>query len=324
MPRRVDRKPLDLGHIDLNLLEPLQALLEERSVTRAADRLGRSQPAVSASLARLRTVFSDELLSRVGNRYELTPLAEQLKPRCAAALASLGRVFGRDDAFDPSASYRAFRLAVSDYGSALVGRHASAILARAAPAASLRFQPMAAAIIEHAPEALRPLDGAILPLGFITDVPHVQLFEDRWVCLSWADHDIVGNELSMGHLAAMPWVVSYGTQTSFTPAVRQLQLLGIDPHVQVVVDGFLSIPSFLVGTDRVALIQERLIPCLPHPEQLRVWPCPFDAVPISESLWWHPMYDDDPEHRWLRHVLVDAGRRVTAGTVAAAGAGGAS
>ncbi len=123
---------MNLASVDLNLLEPLIALLEERSATCAAIRTQRSQPAVSASLARLRQVFHDELLRRVGNRYELTPFAEQ-PPACLEALASVHRVFDSGAPFDPSASRRTYRFAISDYASALIGLYIAEMINAAAP-----------------------------------------------------------------------------------------------------------------------------------------------------------------------------------------------
>src|SRR3954466_7494989 len=113
--------PVNIASLDLNLLVSLDALLQERSVTRAAARMGLSQPALSASLARLRRHFGDELLARTGNEYRLTPLAAQLKPRVRLALEGVERVFTAQPEFDPSESTREFSVLLSDYASALLG-----------------------------------------------------------------------------------------------------------------------------------------------------------------------------------------------------------
>ena len=175
---------MNLASVDLNLLEPLIALLEERSVTRSAIRTQRSQPAMSAALARLRRIFDDELLRRVGNHYELTPVAEQLLPACLDALASVHRVFGRSAAFDPSESRRTYRIAISDYASALIGPHIAEMINAAAPRAGVEFAPILRTLLDLAPESLRPYDGLILPHGYLTEQPHLDLFSDRWVLLA--------------------------------------------------------------------------------------------------------------------------------------------
>ena len=99
---------MNLGRLDLNLLVALDALLQQRSVTRAAAQMGLGQPALSASLARLRRHFGDELLHRVGNEYRLTPLAVELRARTAVALSGVDRVFSAQPSFDPASSTREF------------------------------------------------------------------------------------------------------------------------------------------------------------------------------------------------------------------------
>lgn len=105
---------MNLASLDLNLLTSLDALLRERSVTRAAQRMNLSQPALSAALAKLRRHFGDELLTRSGNSYILTPLAVQLVDRCALALADIERVFSATADFDPAACEREFTMLTSD------------------------------------------------------------------------------------------------------------------------------------------------------------------------------------------------------------------
>src|SRR5688500_10858331 len=122
-----------LRNLDLNLLPTLDALLRERNVTRTAEQLGLSQPAVSASLGRLRRHFGDELLHRTGNRYELTPLALQLRSRTESALHGVHRVFDASPEFDPGASDRQFTLMISDYAMAVFGERLISRLATDAP-----------------------------------------------------------------------------------------------------------------------------------------------------------------------------------------------
>jgi len=303
---------VNLASVDLNLLEPLIALLEERSVTRSAIRTQRSQPAMSAALARLRRIFDDELLRRVGNHYELTPVAEQLLPACLDALASVHRVFGRSAAFDPSESRRTYRIAISDYASALIGPHIAEMINAAAPRAGVEFAPILRTLLDLAPESLRPYDGLILPHGYLTEQPHLDLFSDRWVCLTAADNPAVSDELTLRHLGELPWVLSYGDDAAIIHPVRQLRVLGLNPRVEVKLEGFMAVPSFVVGTNRVCIVQERIVALLANADAVRTWPCPFDATPLCESFWWHPNREADPEHIWLRSVISSAGARVGA------------
>ncbi|GLZ55778.1 LysR family transcriptional regulator [Actinomycetospora sp. NBRC 106378] len=294
-----------LVNLDLNLLLSLRALLAERNVTRAAAALGLSQPAVSAALARLRRHFGDELLTRVGNRYELTPLAVRLVDRTEAAVAGIERVFSAAPDFDPAATTREFTLLVSDYATTVLGAPLAATFARAAPAARLRLCPHRPEDIVGAADRLRAVDGLFIPHGFIDDLPFLDLYEDHWVVLVAASNPRVGDTVTLDDLAALPWVTVYHRPTAFTPAAQQLRAHGIEPRAQVVVESFHPIPELVAGTDRVALVQGRLAARLRPDDGVRALPCPFTTTPLVEAFWWHPMYDADPAHRWLRALLAE-------------------
>ncbi len=312
---------MNLANLDLNLLLPLDVLLRERSVTRAAARLGLSQPALSSSLARLRRHFGDPLLTRVGNSYQLTPLATQLRGRVETALSGVERVFASEAVFDPATSRREFRILGSDYLMAVLGGRVGRLLADRAPGVRLRFEPHTPAIVEGAPDSLRGVDAVALPHGFLSGLSHLDLFADTWVCVVSADNPHVDGPLTMDHLRRLPWVFTYLSATAFTPAGLQLQLLGIEPRVQAVVESFLALPYLVAGTERIALVQAHLAGSITATGELRVLPFPFEAVPLVEALWWHQVYDDDPEHAWLRAVFAEAGRALDAGDREAAAAG---
>ncbi len=297
-----------LGSLDLNLLVSLDALLQQRSVTRAAAQMGLSQPALSASLARLRRHFGDELLTRVGNQYRLTPLAVQLKDLARVALSGVERVFTAQPGFDPSSSRREFSLLVSDYVIALLGGMLSRLLAEEAPHARLRFATNTPEMVDRAEQVLLGADLLVLPHGFVTDLPHRDLYRDEWVCLAAADNPRIDGPLTVENLQTLPWVVSFHGPTASTPAARQMRMLGIEPHVQVVTENFLTVPALVAGTDRIALLQRRLIDLLPLDVGVRALPVPFDAAPLVQAMWWHPVYDHDPEHGYLRDLVERAAR----------------
>ena len=300
--------PVDrmLANLDLNLLVTLDALLRERNVTRTAEALGVSQPAVSAALARLRRHFGDPLLARAGNRYQLTPLAAQLLALTEPAIAGVRRVFDVTPDFDPSQVEREFTIISSDYAATVLGPLIARRLAAAAPGVRLRFQQTTPYTVDNAHDTLRTADGLLLPHGFLIDIPFLDLYEDQWVCIVSTDNVLVGSSLTLELLAALPWVVLYNLRTAFAPATQQLKMLGIEPRVEVVTDGFLPMPFLVAGTRRVALLQKRLAALLAIPAGVRVMPCPFDVVPLAEAFWWHPIYSNDPAHIWLRGVLAEA------------------
>jgi DNA-binding transcriptional LysR family regulator len=173
-----------LSRLDLNLLVSLDALLTERSVTRAAERLHLSQPALSASLARLRAHFNDPILARTGNTYELTPLASRLSEHTAAALDAARRVFESQAEWDPGESNREFAIYGSDYSVSTTGRRVSEIAAERAPGVRFRFMMHNPQIIEDAVNRLRGADALLMPHGFLTDLPFTDLWTDDWVIIA--------------------------------------------------------------------------------------------------------------------------------------------
>jgi DNA-binding transcriptional LysR family regulator len=302
-----------LANLDLNLLVSLDALLTERSVSRAALRLGLSQPSLSASLARLRRHFRDDLLARVGNQYELTPLAAQLAEQTASALAAVTRVFASEPDFDPAASEREFTVLISDYAITVLGPALAALLPQA-PHVRLRLHQAAIPVVNAAAQTLRDVDAMVLPHGFLSDLPSQQLFTDRWVCIVAENQPGIGDKLTMADLEELPMVVAHHEPASYTPAGKQLSMLGVQPRVQLVAETFLALPFLVAVGNSVALIQERLAWQLAPAVPVRILPCPFDVAPLIEALWWHPMYDRDAGHRWLRQLFTEAARAVHLGT----------
>ena len=304
--RRRYRAAVNLASLDLNLLVSLDALLQQRSVTRAAAQMGLSQPALSASLARLRRHFGDELLTRVGNEYRLTTLAVQLKELTRIALSGVERVFAAQPEFDPASSTREFTLLVSDYVVAILGDTVAELLAEEAPHTRLRLTPHSPAMVERADQVLLTADLLLLPHGFVSDLSHRDLYRDEWVCVVAAGNPVVAEGLTVEDLETLPWVATYHGQTASTPAARQMRMLGIEPRVQVVNESFLTVPALITGSDRIALLQRRLVDQLPLDTGIRALPVPFDAGPLIEAMWWHPVFDDDPEHAYLRDLVLRA------------------
>jgi DNA-binding transcriptional LysR family regulator len=294
---------VNLASLDLNLLVSLDALLQQRSVTRAASQMGLSQPALSASLARLRRHFGDELLTRVGNEYRLTPLALQLRDLARLALSGVERVFTAQTEFDPASSTREFTLLISDYGVAVLGDTIAALLAEEAPHARLRLTANTPSAVDRADQILLSTDLLVLPHGFVSDLSHRDLYRDEWVCVVSSDNPAVEDELTVEHLETLPWVVTFHGPTAATPASRQMRMRGIEPNVQVITENFLTVPGLVAGSERIALLQRRLVELLPLDIGLRALPPPVEVGQLVEAMWWHPVFDDDPEHAYLRDVV---------------------
>ncbi|MGF0258149.1 LysR family transcriptional regulator [Rhodococcus erythropolis] len=303
----------NVANLDLNLLVSLDALLQHRSVTKAARQLGLSQPALSAALARLRRHFGDELLYRVGNEYRLTPLAAELRQRTRLALEGVARVFSAQPEFQAVDSTREFTVLVSDYGLTVLGDTLTRLFTDAAPRARLRFRPTGPDLVGRAEHTLLGTDLMLVPHGFVTDLPHHDLYRDRWVVVASTDNVHIDEVLTVDDLVTFPWVVVFHGQTASTPATRQLRMHGIEPHIQVVTESFLSVPNLVAGSNRIAILQERLVQLLPLDAGIRTMQCPVDIGELVEAMWWHPVYDRDPEHAFLRDIVSLAASMSTGG-----------
>ncbi|PSM45121.1 LysR family transcriptional regulator [Streptomyces dioscori] len=300
---------MNLARLDLNLVVALRALLEERNVTRAGERIGLSQPAMSAALARLRRHFDDELLARVGAHYELTALGQVLLDRTSTAYDLLERLFASQAHFDPAKESREFRLMASDYAVAVFGTELARVVHEEAPGIRLRFSQTPPTVVDDTATLLSATDGLLMPHGVVSGFPATDLYEDRWVFVVSADHSGVGDRLTRADLARLPWVTYQRTYDS--PAVRQLGMLGIEPRVEVSVDSFQLLPLLVAGTRRIALVQARLARLLTPLATVRVMPPPYEAVPLREALWWHPVHTHDAAHIWLRETAARVGKRLT-------------
>lgn len=291
-----------LTNVDLNLLHFLDVLLKERNVTRAADRLNLSQPAVSSALKRLRRHFNDDLLVRVGNQFQLTSLAVELSERAGVALTALDSVFSISSDFDPATSDREFIIMVSDYALAVLDHAISMALAEQAPRVRLRLQNASTATVEHSAEILRTAHGTIVPHHCLTsELPHVNLYTDTWRCMVAEDNRTIGAMVTLADLGQLPRVSCRSLMGSMID--MHLATHGIAVRAQVLVDCFTSMPCFVAGTERIALLPTRLADKIAPTAGVRFLPCPFEFSPLMEALWWHPMYEHDPAHQWLRGLV---------------------
>jgi DNA-binding transcriptional LysR family regulator len=303
---------MNLAGLDMNLVVALRALLAERNVTRAGERIGLSQPAMSAALARLRRHFDDELLARKGSGYQLTALGVVLLDRTEVACEMLEQVFGSQPRFDPAREQREFVILTSDYAAAVFGDRLAREISAQAPGVRITFRAIPVTVTDDPAALLATVDGMFLPHGIIADLPALELFHDHWLCLVADDNPEVGESITLDNLATLPWAVYQRAHDA--PAARQLSTLGIEPRVQVSVDSFHVLPTMIAGTRRVAMVHALMAARLglrqggPSGTGIRVLDCPFDAVPIREALWWHPVHTHDAGHLWLRE---------TAGAIAA-------
>jgi len=296
----VDR---ELLRLDLNLLLAFDVLIAESNVTRAAKRMSVGQPAMSASLTRLRKYFDDPLLVRQGRSLVPTTRALMLVVPIREALNTIETTVRADREFDPRVSRRTFTLMASDYVLLLLLGPLLVDLANEAP--NLRFQilPLSsdfAQLVERS-----QVDVLIYPdelVGKDVQVHSITLFTDRLVCAVDQNHPEVGDVMTEDQFRTLP-CVSYGGSPTHTISELRFRELGIDRPIEILTQSFVVQPLLVPGTRMMTPVPERLGRHLADRIGLRLVDPPVPLSPLREAMFWSPRADTDPAHRWLRERI---------------------
>jgi DNA-binding transcriptional LysR family regulator len=304
MDVRDSAQPVNLHGIDLNLLVALDALLAERNVTRAGQRLSLSQPAMSAALARLRRLLDDPLLVRCGRVLEPTPFAESLADPVRDILFRVEHALAHRLRFDPASDTRTFSVVASDYATVILLRPLFEHLADLAPKVRVAVAPFSP---DFEDELRRDqADLLVVPRevagGKLADFPNETLFTDRFVCAVWREHPGVGKTITVEQLSELPYL-TYGAGTLSSFVDVQLDALGIERQVEVTTQSFVIAPFLLRGTRFFTMVQERLAREVAEAAEIRLLEPPVGLRPITEVMFWHPRHTSDPAHLWLRGHL---------------------
>ncbi|MGZ2222549.1 LysR family transcriptional regulator [Glutamicibacter nicotianae] len=293
---------MDLSEVDLNLLVPLRALLEEANVTRAADRLKMGQSTMSSALSRLRISFDDELLVRMGRDYELTPLARLLLPQLQVTLPLVEHALGSGEAFDPGTTARTYRLMMSDFAMIEIKPRIAQMLSVGVNMC-VEILPLPANPTDS-DHAMTVNDVVIAVPGIGIEGEQCELFTDEYVCLLDAGNPYAASgQLTWEEFSQLPYVVCDFGANHLTPPERRMRELGLVREPRVTTSSFLSVPQVVAGTDMVAVLPRRLATRMAAATGTVVVPVPFGPVPLIETMFWHPAHNSDPSHGWLRYVL---------------------
>jgi DNA-binding transcriptional LysR family regulator len=294
--------------VDANLLLFLHALLEERNLTRAGARMAMSQPAMSGALGRLRTHFADDLLVRSGRGFELTPLAQEIRPIVQEAVAAAEQLLGAHRQFDPSQSTRQFSLTMSEYAMSVIAEPLSRAVRSAAPKCTLTIETMPWRHDDLEDDLMRR-DLMVGPLGFDFPGNTQPVFTDHLVCLVAADlPELEGGALTMDQLRRIPHAVAELPAAGIhkRPLERMAEEVGLaDRPVAVAVKSLLTLPFAIAGTRMCAFVPWRLAARCLDPLGLAIAHTPLPRIEITEAAHWHQRRNDDPAVRWLRELLYD-------------------
>jgi DNA-binding transcriptional LysR family regulator len=304
-------------NLDLNLLETLDALLQELSVSGAARRVGLSTPAMSHALARLRVTLGDEVLVRAGRDMVPTRRALALKEEVHTALATARALLSRQAPFEAASLTRDFRVNATDHVVTVLGATLDALAREQAPGAMLRFLPTAQ------DDAALLREGSIdLAVGIYADLPPELrtrvLFTDRFVTVLRKGHPAARRRLDLETFLALDHlqVAPRGQPGGYLDDL--LAERGKRRRVTRAVPYFLSALQLAAESDAVLTISERMARRLARTFGLTVCETPLPLKPYALSLLWHPRQDSAPDHTWLRQLFVSAAERAAPGLHAGA------
>ena len=295
------KKPLSA--IDLNLLVAFDALISERHVSRAAQKLGRSQSALSHALARLRDLFQDELFVRSQQSMQATQRALELAMPIRAALDRIDLAIHSNPAFDPAEVKRTFTLGMSDYTAFLFLPRLICHIRRVAPGIKL--------LVRHAnrDEGSRwVLSGEIdLALGNFAKTStrlhrHV-LYEEQLVCVSWQGHTALASPLTLDDYLTLPHLLVSinGEPSGIVDQVLAQQ--GLEREVVAVVPHYLVVPAVVQHTDLIATVSTRIPHIFAEFNELRFAKPPLILPPIPITQIYDRRFESDAGHVWLRELI---------------------
>jgi DNA-binding transcriptional LysR family regulator len=302
---------MNLSAVDLNLLVVFDAMIEERSVTRAARRVNLSQPAISHALNRLRHLFADELFVRGPDGMRPTPRALEIAGPVRHALNEISQAL--DGAgFDPATSQRRFVTAAQNHASIVMLPHLVDRLRDEAPGVDFRVYPGQAPDIMDGLEKGR-IDVATgsfpaLPDRFASE----ELLVDDLVCVLRADHPLAADCLTIERYAALPHlIVSFDGAEDVVDRILAEQ--GLTRRVSMSVTHFLAASIVLARSDMVVTVTRRVAEAFGVNQNLRILPLPFASPQERISMVWHRRLANHPAQIWLRSMFAEAARRVRFG-----------
>ncbi len=295
---------MNLRALDLNLLVVFDAVMEDRSVTKAAARLHMAQPALSHALGRLRQALGDELFIRTPEGMAPTPKAESLGDGVRAALNDLRMVLNSAEPFVPATAERRFAIAVNNHAALVLAAPLAAEVAGEAPGVLLDFRPSGTLDLADGLDR-GELDLAIGETAAPADrFADLRLFDDGYAVLMRRGHAAAApGALTTATLAALPHLVITSTREIVAFVDEVLAREGLSRRVGLHAP-LLATPAALLQSDMIAVMSERAAREFARVAPLAVIPLPFPSPPLTTAMLWHRQLTAAPSHRWLRTLVL--------------------
>jgi DNA-binding transcriptional LysR family regulator len=296
---------MELGDIDLNQLVLFQQLMVERRVSKVAETMGLTQPAVSNTLAKLRRQFGDDLFVRTPAGMMPTPFAEQLAEPIGYALGMIHSGLNQHSRFDPASAKRTVTIGMTDIGEIVFLPRLVEGLRQVAPGVSLNTVRTTATSLRD-DMASGKVDLAIGPLpqlkaGFFQR----RLFRQSYVCLFRKGHALERKRLTLADFRAAEHLVIVSAGTGHGKVDDLIRRAGVERSVRLTIPHFVSVGHLLRRTDMVATVTERLAQSLVDPFELAYRPHPVDLPEVAINVFWHAKVHRSPAHQWLRGIVFD-------------------
>ncbi len=303
--------PPHLAGLNLNALVALDALLTECNVTKAARRVKITQPAMSQALARLRELFDDPLLVRKGRTMVRTPRAEAMLVPLSEALEAVERAVQLGMGFDPATSKRIFRVAMTDLHLTAILPGLLRVILERAPEVRVQADPMNLSGLSE-----RLASGEIdIAVGFLLSSTQglrtEALLVDDYVCIVRRGHPLARRKrLEIADFARHRHVAN--TPAGYVP--RDLTATGFgfgaSSRIKATLPYLLGVPAVVRSTDLVATLPRRVLSPPMDLDGIVTLEAPSELPKVVHSMWWHPRFDRDPAHQWLRELTRDQFARV--------------
>ncbi|MFE7712641.1 LysR family transcriptional regulator [Streptomyces sp. NPDC057486] len=292
-----------LASVNLNLLVPLLALLEEGSVTRAAERVGLSQPAMSHALTRMRRLLGDDLVVRQGTGVTLTPRALELIAPLRSALQQTAHVVNFP-CFDPATDQRVITVAMTNSTAFVVGPQLTRLMAERAPRATLRLRTIT--VPTEATFTDQGVDVVLISEGHFSPYPRERLYNDR--CVVVASPDTPPEASALDLLSTQPHIVVDTDRRVFPYSV--LEEKGVPYRVGQLISDYLLVPFLVARAGGVALLRHRVAAAMRTLADLRIEEFPFPLPGLGIDLVWNPRLADQYFIEWFRALLFDVTARL--------------
>lgn len=310
--------------LDLNLLVALDALLSEQSVTRAAERLHVTQPAMSAALQKLRHHLGDPLLERAGRRLELTPRARELAEPVSKLLVRIRNVLDAQPVFDPKSSRRIFRLAMSDYCAEMLAAPIFRRVMETAPAVGCQFHEINSETLTKLHDGkydfcITVTKRALLDISYDHELlSEMRLFSDQFVLVAAADNAAIGNSITYDEFCEQPYIEVRVAGDHIATVDYILRGQQRRPAPRAAVPNYLQAMTMVSCTNAVAAVPLWLFKMHGRRLRLKRIEPPFRIPELTENCVWHSRNDRDPGHQWFVGLLKDVvddlfGERVEGG-----------